>query len=216
MIVYGVSLSPFVRKVLLVLKYKGLAFELKETLPGSTDPEYRKISPLGKIPAIQDGDLTICDSSVICEYLEEQYPEISLLPESTADRAKARWFEEFADSKLAELCGGGIFFEKVAKPLLLQQEPDQAKISATIDKKLPPILDYLESQMPQEGFLFADISIADISIASQFINAAYADYHIDEKRWPKLFNYIERIKSHPLVHQQLASEQESLAGITGN
>lgn len=214
--VYGASLSPFVRKVLVVLKIKGLPYEQELVFPGSPDPEYRKISPLGKIPALVDGDLVTPDSSIICEYLEEQYPEVSLMPSSTVDRAKARWFEEFADSKLAELCGGGIFYEKVVKPVLLQQETNEEKVENTITKKLPPIQDYLESQLPKEGFLFDKITTADISIATHFINAEYAGYQVDASKWPILAGFIDRVKAVPEMVDQLAEDQKTMKELFGS
>lgn len=211
--VYGSQLSPFVRKVLIALKLKGLAFENDAVMPGSAP---RDISPLGKIPALQDGDARMCDSSVILAYLEEQYPETSLLPASPAERARARWFEEYGDTKVIEMCGPGIFFERMVKPVLLQQETDEAKVQDTIDNKLPPVLDYLESQVPAEGFMFAgDLGLADISLVSPFINAEYADYRVDAIKWPKLVAYQTRVKAHPVVADQLVQDQELLALLTG-
>ena len=65
MLVHGASGSPFVRKVLVALAIKGLPFEQKQQVPFLKDPEYRKINPLGKVPTLQDGELIICDSTVI-------------------------------------------------------------------------------------------------------------------------------------------------------
>ena len=84
---YGICLSPYVRKVAVVINVKGLECEREDAFPGSLS---RAISPLGKIPALQDGALTLADSSVICEYLEEIHPEPQLLPGSARDRATVR------------------------------------------------------------------------------------------------------------------------------
>ena len=72
---YGASASPFVRKVLAVLAIKQLPFEHIQQMPFANDAEFKKISPLGKIPALKDGDITVCDSTVICEFLEDSYPQ---------------------------------------------------------------------------------------------------------------------------------------------
>ena len=69
--VYGVHGSPFVRKVLIALDIKRIEFEIVKQMPFARDPEYQKINPLGKIPTLVDGDLTLGDSKVICKYLEE-------------------------------------------------------------------------------------------------------------------------------------------------
>ena len=73
--VYGVPASPFVRKVLVALTEKGIANDREDVIPVNVSAEYRKISPLGKIPAFRDGDLTLADSSVIIAYLEKTKPE---------------------------------------------------------------------------------------------------------------------------------------------
>ena len=82
--VYGIVLSPFVRKVLAVCSLKGLEYEHEPVMPGSATPEYLLISPLGKVPAFEDGDLGVSDSSVICEYLEEKYPAGDAFPKTAA------------------------------------------------------------------------------------------------------------------------------------
>ena len=78
--VHGVHGSPFVRKVLIALELKGLDYEMVAQMPFTGDEEYRKLNPLGKIPTLVDGDLTLGDSKVICRYLEAAYPEVPVFP----------------------------------------------------------------------------------------------------------------------------------------
>ncbi len=211
---HGVPLSPFVRKVVVALGLKGLEYEHINVMPASDDAEFRKLSPLGKIPAFEDGDLGVSDSSVICEYLEEQYPAVSLRPTSPVAKARARWYEEYADTKLVELCGAGIFFEVMLKPMMLQQETDHEKVQNTINNLLPPQLDYLESQLPEQDFLFGDkLGIADISIVCPFINADYADYRVDGAKWPKVASFIDRVKAEPVFAKQLEVEAKIMASM---
>ena len=73
--VYGAPLSPFVRKLCLCLIEKGLDYELEVVMPFGQPDWFRELNPLGRIPAFRDGDLKLADSSVICQYLEEHYPE---------------------------------------------------------------------------------------------------------------------------------------------
>ena len=211
---YGVCLSPFVRKVAVVLNLKGIDYEREDSFPHTLD---RAISPLGKVPALVDGELAIADSSVICEYLEEHYPAVRTLPQSTAERARSRWLEEYGDSKLIELLGLGIFFERVVKKLIGAGESDESKVQNTIDKLLPPALDYLESQVPAAGFLFgAAPGIADISVATHFINASYAGYEVDAARWPRTAAFVDRVKAVPAVQKQMAVEAAFMqAGAAG-
>ena len=99
----GVRLSPFVRKVAVALSVKGIEYEHETVLPGMMPAEFVQMSPLMKIPVLQDGDLVLPDSSVIFEYLEEKYPSPSLLPETPEDRARARFMEEYGDTSLVEV-----------------------------------------------------------------------------------------------------------------
>lgn len=211
--IHGVILSPFVRKVLAIAKLKQLAFENEMVFPGTDSPEFLAISPLGKIPAFEDGDLHISDSSVICEYLDDRYPDIPARPTDPADKARARWFEEYGDSKLVELCGGGIFFERFVKKVMGLGEVDEAKVKQTIEELLPPQQDYLERVLPDDGFLFNDFGVADISIAGPFINAEHVGYTPDSARWPKLTAFIERVKAHPIIAELVDAEKQLLASM---
>jgi glutathione S-transferase len=209
MILHGASGSPFVRKVQVALALKGLPYEQIQQLPFTRDAEYRKINPLGKIPTLQDGDLTICDSTVICEYLEEAYPQLPLYPSNPADRARARWLEELGGSRVAELAAG-IFFQRFMRPMVLKQEPDEALVAKIIERQLPPLLDYLEGQVPAQGFIFGDFMLADMSLMSPFVNAAYAGYEVDAQRWPGFTDFIARVKAQPVVSELLAAEAASM------
>lgn len=204
-ILHGVSASPYVRKVIAVLAMKQLSFEHKQQMPFARDAEFNKISPLGKVPALQDGDITLCDSTVICEYLEDIYPEINVYPINHANKAKARWIEELAGSRVTELAAG-IFFQRFMRPMAFKKDPDEALIAKIIDKDLPPILDYLETLVPATDFIFGELQLADVSLVSPFINASYANYTVDAQRWPKLSAFIDRVRAHPIMQPILKAE----------
>ena len=206
---YGASASPFVRKVLAVLAIKQLPFEHIQQMPFANDAEFKKISPLGKIPALKDGDITVCDSTVICEYLEDNYPDQPVYPAGPASKAQARWLEDLGDTRVAELASG-IFFQRFMRPMVLQQATDEALVEKIITKQLPPCLDYIETQVPSEGFLFEDFGAADIGLISSFINASYAGYEVDAARWPLLASFIQRVKSHPAISPLLTTEAQML------
>jgi len=203
-------MSPYVRKAIAALAIKGLDFEQKDQMPFVDDPEYRKISPLGKIPALEDGDAVMCDSTIVCEYLDEAYPENPVYPKNPADRAKARWLEEYGDDKVGPNASG-LFFHKFVMPMIFKQPTDEAAIAKIIDQDLPPILDYLESQVPEEGFFFGDFSMADLSLVSGFFNAEYAGYTVDAERWSKTAAFIERVRTYPVMTKILGDEAKLIA-----
>lgn len=204
-VLHGASASPFVRKVLVALKVKNLPYEQIQQMPFTRDEAYLKINPLGKIPTLQEGDLTICDSTVICEYLEETCPEPPLYPADPADRARARWYEELGGTRVAELAAG-IFFQRFMRPMVLKQETDEALVEKIINKQLPPMLDYMEAQVPDEGFIFGDFMMADLALMSPFVNAGYAGYEPDPERWPRFSGFIARVKALPVVDEVLEAE----------
>ena len=196
---YGANASPFVRKVRVVLAEKNIPYELEPVFPGPTaPPEFRKLSPLGKIPAYRDGDKTLADSSVICAYLERTHPTPALYPSDPYDYARALWFEEWADGGLTPISGGKIFFPLIVGPRFFGREPDKAAVQKTIDEELPPFLDYLESQLVGGEFLVGKaFSIGDIGVLTQFVNLAHAGVEPDAKRWPKLAAYVQRGHARP-------------------
>ena len=124
--VYGVSTSPFVRKVRVVLAEKRVTYELEPIVPVNVPSEYRQISPLGKVPAFRDGDRALADSSVICAYLERTHPEPPLYPPDPYVHARALWFEEYGDTALAETLTGAIFFQRIVAPRFLGRATDEA------------------------------------------------------------------------------------------
>jgi len=197
--IVGSYVSPYVRKVLACLNLKGLAYEIDPITPFFGDAAFETMSPLRRIPVLVDGDLTLCDSSVICQYLEEAYPGRPLLPADVKDRARARWLEEFADSRMGDVFIWGLFYPKVVSPAVWGEPGDAAKIEKTLAADAPAVLDYLEGQVPADGFLFGDIGLADISIASFFRNAAYARFEIDAARWPGTAAFVARVFDHPAL-----------------
>lgn len=210
--IYGAPLSPFVRKVLIIAEHKGLPHELVPAAPGRLPEGYLEISPLGKIPALRDGDFTVSDSSVIAQYLEEKYPERSLMPATPELRARARWFEEYADTVLAECTGLHLFFERIMKPVFMKQPTDEARVERALTEKLPKALDYLETQAPASGFLFGDaLSLGDVSVVVQFINARIAGVEIDAARWPATAAWLKRVEGHPAVANRLQLEAPVVA-----
>ena len=195
---YGALGSPFVRKALVALSEKGIAFDHEQTIPFGAPPEFRKLSPLGRIPAFRDGDRTLADSSNIIAYLEKTKPEPSLYPADSYEYARALWFEEYGDGGLAPIVGPKIFFQKVVGPRIFKREPDPAIVNKAVEEELPPMFDYLQAEIGDNEYLVGKrFSVADIGIATQFVNLLLAGYPLDAQRWPKLSAYVDRIHSRP-------------------
>ena len=197
MIVYGSSLSPFVRKVLAFAAEKGIELEVKPVGPGSQDPEFREASPFGKMPGFRDGDFKISDSTAIITYLDAVKPEPNLIPIEPKARARTIWYEEFGDTILAS-CGAKMFFNRVVAPRFLNRKGDETAARAAECDELPPLLDYLETVIPDSGFLVEDrLTLADIAVASPFANLRHLSIAMHPERCPKLTRYVEGMLDRP-------------------
>ncbi len=195
--IIGSYVSPYVRKVLVCMELKGLDYEVDPITPFFGNDEFRRLSPLCRIPVLISGDLVLTDSSVIAEYLDEQFPEPPLLPRDPRERARARWLEEFADTRLGDVFIWGLFYPKLVHPRVWNEPGDQARIDKSLATDIPEALDYLEEQLPPNGYLFGEIGLADIAIASFFRNASYAGFVPDSARWPKTACFVELVLRHP-------------------
>jgi glutathione S-transferase len=191
--IIGNYLSPYVRKVLVVLSLKGLAYEIDPIIPFMGDDRFSELSPIRRIPVLIDDQVTLADSSVICQYLEERYPAPALYPADIAERAQARWLEEFADTRMGEVFIWRLWNEVAINPFVWGVPTDAEVLKETLEVEIPHVLDYLETQMPEAGFLFGDLSIADIAIGCFFRNATLARFQVDASRWPKTAAFVDRV-----------------------
>jgi len=192
--VIGSPVSPFVRKVLVVCALKGIDVEIDPIVAFFADEAFDKISPVRRIPVYRDPRVTLCDSSVICQYLEDRYPSPSVYPADIAARAEARWLEEFADTRMSDVCLWRIFNAAVIGPGIWNRPRDKAAIAHVVATELPLVMDYLEAKAPLDGCFFGALSIADIAVEAIFPNLSWARVGLDAGRWPKLAAWLERLR----------------------
>lgn len=204
--VIGSFVSPYVRKVLACCELKQLDYAVDPITPFFGNDEFSRLSPLRRIPVLIDDDFHASDSTIICAYLDEAYGGYALLPRDPRDRARARWLEEYADSRLGDLFIWGLFYQKFVRRLVWQEAPDEARVGKVLNEDAPAALDYLESELPDAGYLFGALGLADIAIASFFVNAGYVDYEIDRKRWPKVARFVGDVLEEPVLRKLLGFE----------
>lgn len=196
MILYGSTLSPYVRKVAAYLREKGLEFDLRPTGFPNHSPEFCAASPFKKMPAFQDGDYCLSDSSAIIHYLEAKYPSPELIPAEPKARGRVVWFDEFSDTIMIA-CGAKMFFNRIVAPRFMGIPGDEEAALAAETKELPPILDYVETVVPDgDGYLVGDsLTLADLSVVSPFVNLNHMG--VDQSRYPRTTAYVERILARP-------------------
>ena len=189
--IHGSSVSPFVRKTLVCLIEKEIEHELNPISPFPAPESHLKISPLGKIPAMTDGDLAIPDSAAICGYIDRKHPENPMFPTEAGSYGRALWYQIWADNELAKATAG-LFFNRVAVRMM-KREPDEALIQKIIADVQPPIFDYLEAEIGDKEFLLDDqFSIADIAVTCQFVQMMYSGEPLPEASHLNITRYINK------------------------
>jgi glutathione S-transferase len=211
-IIHGATLSPFVRKTVVFAAEKGLDFKLvPHAGPNGPTPEFRAASPFGKMPAMQDGDFAISDSTAIIAYMDAIKPDPNLIPTEPKARARTIWFEEYGDTLVAG-CVGKIFFNRVVSPRFFGKPGDLAAADEAQKTEFPRLVDYLESIVPASGYLVEDrFTLADIAVASPFQNMRLAGCSIDAARYPKSAKYVEAILARPSYAGWVAQERKMFA-----
>ena len=215
LIIYGMGPSPFVRKARVVLTEKGMDYTLENVNIFPAPDWFTEISPLKRIPVLRDTDRpepnTIADSSSICAYAEQQTPTPAFYPADGFDRGRACWFEEYGDTEVAAAVGMGVF-RPIALAALMGKEQDTAAAEKTMNERMPVIFDYLTKELGANDYLVGNtFSIADVSIATHFVNLQHAGYKPDPARWPTFAAFIERVLSRPSFKALIDEEAPSFA-----
>ena len=200
LILYGAPLSPFVRKADALLREKGAPFELESVNIMPMPDWFKEISPARRIPVLRDTDVgeegppgTIPDSSAICAYVEQKFPEPAFYPADPYERGRAVWLEEYCDTELAMVLGLGIF-RPIQFKRFMGEEPDVDAARKAYAERLPRRLDYLEGEVGDGPFLVGDaLTIADISLACQFAQLELVAGPLDASRWPGVAGLVERL-----------------------
>lgn len=198
-------LSPFSRKVRLVLAEKKLDVDLVAEPVWERRPALLALNPAGEVPVLvePEGGPVVCDSAAICEYLEETYPETPLLPGNAAARAEIRRLVAWFDGKFQCEVTDRLVGEKVLKGLLRRGEPDSGAIRAghvNLDHHLAYI-DWLYARrnwLAGEVLTLADLAAAAHISALDYLGEVPWQRHGGAKEW-----YM-RIKSRPSFRDLLA------------
>jgi glutathione S-transferase len=207
--IYGVPLSVHTRKVIVAARLKKIPFDLEiviPVIPGNPPANWREISPTGLIPAIEDHDVCLADSTAIVCYLERKHPQPPLLPSNDKDYGSALFLDAWAGSELFRKVIHPIFHNQVVGPKIRNVPANRAMIDAAKDKAAPEAFGYLESLAP-DGFLVGrTLTVADIAVVSNLILFHYLGHRI-EPRFPKLNAYFHRHIESPTLRDALAAEK---------
>ncbi|PSV22670.1 glutathione S-transferase family protein [Photobacterium leiognathi subsp. mandapamensis] len=209
MILHGASISPFVRKIMLALNYKGIRYELQPLNPFLEKELAHKRHPMGKVPVLEHDDITVIDSTVIAHYLDDTFPVPPLYPGDAKQRAQIRWFEAYASTRLTSLIGGVLFYQKILRAKMQDKPCDEEAVEQCIHHHLPNVLNYLEEQLPEIDYVGDHFSMAEISLWSIFRCGWMAGLRL-QPHYPILHSYLQRIEQEPWIANFVAEEDHQL------
>ncbi len=190
---YTFPLSTNSRKVRIVLLEKGLEFErinIDLTKREQKSPDYLKIHPFGQVPALDDEGFIVYDSTIINEYLEDEYPYPALLPEGSEGRAQARLMEDFRDSRL-----NPHFVEIIHE----MRKPEGERDSGLIERAKTEIIkcfDRIEKELQGREYLAGTFSLADIAFMADFDLLERFKIPVDPK-YKNMLAWMARLKARP-------------------
>jgi len=201
---YSIALSPWARKVRIALYEKGLPFtkiDIPHDAAGNLikPAEFLAANPRGRVPTLIDGNVTVYESTVVLEYLEDAYPKPPLYPRDVAGRARCRLLEDIGDQDVAGPVG------VLAQQLFMQKDPAQRDMQAVAAAKeeLAKIYGRLEAEIGAgpwfcgDQFTVADIAIAIPITAANFFQAGPGDDH------KRLAEWLDRVMVRPSLQKDL-------------
>lgn len=192
---YDYAQCPFGQKVRIVLAEKELSYEFANVDLRKGEqrrPEFLRMNPFGKVPVLDDEGVVIYDSTVINEYLQDEYPHNPLLPEDSALRARVRGLEDLADQRF--ILPVGVLMAEVRKA---EGERDAEKIRRSREE-IEWTLQFLNSQIGEQAFLAGDFSLADAAFAPRLMVLSAVGIEL-KPQWEPLKRWIERLAGRPSV-----------------
>ena len=193
---HHLALSPFCRKVRLVLAEKKLEVELIDEPIWEKNLDFIRFSPSGKVPLLKEGLTVFTESTPICEYLDESYPIPKLIPADKKLRFEARRITSWFDDKFYNEVTKNLLNERVYKKIFKIGHPDSSAIKEGL-RKIKFHFDYLEWLLEKRNWLAGEkMSLADFSAVGHISALDYVG-DIDWQAKPIIKEWYAKIKSRP-------------------
>ena len=202
---------PFGQKVRIVLAEKSLTYELIQIDLAQGDqrrPEFQRLNPFARVPVLVDEDTTIYDSTIINEYLEDEYPEPPILAPvgSSALRARARRLEDFADTSFTPQVGQ--LMAELGKPDGERNAERLQRFNQAIER----VLDYLNQELAGAQFLANDFSVAEIAFIPRLLVLPNLGIEAGTNR-ANVDGWIKRLLERPSLRNLQGVTTDFLAGV---
>lgn len=194
---YDFPQSPNCQKVKLVLAEKDLSYEtvfvdLMKNAQRSAD--FLRLNPYGKVPVLIDEEEVIYDSTIINEYLDDEYPHPPLMPTGSDERARARLFEDFADNSF--IPQSNVLATELSKSA---EQIDQERIQR-YRADLIRVLEFLDGHLEGQEYLVQEFSLADVAFVPRLLVLAPLGVEIPDTL-KNVAAWIERLKQRSSVRQ---------------
>jgi glutathione S-transferase len=202
---------PFGQKVRIALAEKGLTYDLVQvdiTKGENRHPDFFRLNPFGRVPVLVDEDTTIYDSTIINEYLDDEYPEPPILPPvgSSAMRARARRLEDFADTSFTPQVGQ--LMAELGKPDAERNAERLQRLNQAVER----VLDYLNQELAGAQFLATDFSVAEIGFIPRLLVLPNLGIEAGTNR-PNVDGWIKRLLERPSLRNLQGVTTDFLAGV---
>ncbi|WP_435140289.1 FtsZ-binding protein FzlA [Pseudopelagicola sp. nBUS_19] len=202
---FHVPLSPFCRKLRLSLAEKRIEVELIEERYWEQDPDFLRRNPAAKVPVLKMDGKMMAESAAICEYLEEKYPEPSLLPKDPDARYEVRRLVTWFDDKFHSEVTSKLLYERVNKKVMGAGYPDSSNVKAGA-KAIKYHLDYMHWLLDHRRWLAGDVmTLADFAAAAHLSALDYIS-DVDWNRSAVVKDWYATIKSRPAFRSILADQ----------
>ncbi|RYH09969.1 glutathione S-transferase family protein [Tropicimonas sp. IMCC6043] len=202
---YHVPLSPFCRKVRLVLAEKKIEVELVEERYWEQDADFLRRNPAGKVPVLRMDGMNMAESQAICEYLEETIPEPSLFPTAPKERYEMRRLCAWFDDKFHSEVTTKLLYERVNKKISKQGYPESRNVKDGA-RAIKYHIDYMHWLLDQRRWLAGDrMTLADFAAAAHISALDYIS-DVDWNRSANVRDWYAKIKSRPAFRGLLADQ----------
>ncbi len=200
---YHLALSPFCRKVRLVLAEKRIEVELVEDRYWEPDSELIRRNPAGKLPVLRMDGRLMAESQAICEYLDETHPQPPLMPADPAERYEVRrlcaWFDDKFNTEVTK----PVMNERVWKKVMRLGYPDSRTVKAGLGA-IRQHMDYMRSLLEHRRWLAGNVmTLADFTAAAHLSCLDYIS-DVDWTYSTEVQDWYAKIKSRPAFRSLLA------------
>jgi len=192
---YSYPDCPYCQKVRVVLAEKDLSYEVVPVDLRKNEQktaEFLRLNPYGKVPVLEDEEIVIYESTIINEYLEDEYPLPALMPEDSAGRARIRMLEDYGDN---------IFLPQTSQVLAELARPESERDSDKLGRYKAGIvrsLEWLYSSLEGREYLVSDFSMADVAFVPGILILANMGIEVNPG-WKNLAAWIGRLRQRPSI-----------------